>query len=132
VKCSPKKLHIYLKRIDNNKNKNRKIELGEHFIPEGRSVPNNQALLGYKKGDNNKMNINQFTFNRRSMRIVEIGNKNYISLSDLELKNRPDENRITAISVFSGSGYLPLEIIPLENAINLTENTKLKEFLESM
>ena len=78
------------------------------------------------------MNINQFTFNRRSMRIVEIGNKNYISLSDLELKNRPDENRITAISVFSGSGYLPLEIIPLENAINLTENTKLKEFLESM
>ena len=66
------------------------------------------------------------------MRIVEIGNKNYISLSDLNLKNRPDESIITAISVFSGSGYLPLEIIPLENAINLTENTKLKEFLESI
>lgn len=78
------------------------------------------------------MNINQFTFNRCSMRIVEIGNKNYISLSDLNLKNRPDENLITAISVFSGSGYLPLEIIPLEVAINLTENTRLKEFLESI
>ena len=78
------------------------------------------------------MNINQFTFNRCSIRLIEINNKNYISLSDLDLKSRPDENQITAISVFSGSGYLPLEIIPLEVAINLTENTRLKEFLESI
>ena len=78
------------------------------------------------------MNINQYTFNRCSMRLIEINNKNYISLGDLELKSRPDENLITAISVFSGSGYLPLEIIPLENAINLTENLKLKDFLESI
>ena len=78
------------------------------------------------------MNLNYMTFNRRPIRLIEIENKNYISLSDVNLKNRPDESIITAISVLSESGYLPLEIIPLENAINLTENLKLKEFLESI
>lgn len=83
-----------------------------------------------QKGDKNKMNLNYMNFNRRPIRLIEIENKNYISLSDLNLKNRPDKNLITAISILSESGYLPLEIIPLENAINLTENTRLKEFLE--
>ena len=78
------------------------------------------------------MNINQYTFNRCSMRLIEINNKNYISLSDLNLKNRPDESIISSISILSEMGYLPLEIIPLENAINLTKNLKLKEFLESI
>ena len=66
------------------------------------------------------------------MRIVEIGNKSYVSLYDLNFKNRPDEKLINGISILSESGYLPLEVVPLEVAIELTTNTKLKEFLKGM
>ena len=78
------------------------------------------------------MNVNYMTFNRCPMRIVEIGNKSYVSLYDLNLKSRPDEKLINCISVLSESGYLPLEVVPLEAAIELTTNAKLKEFLKGM
>jgi hypothetical protein len=66
------------------------------------------------------------------MRIVEIGNKSYVSLYDLNLKSRPDEKLIHGISVLSESGYTPLEIIKVADALELTTNTKLKEFLQGM
>ena len=75
------------------------------------------------------MNVNYMTFNRCPMRVVTIGNKSYVSLYDLNLKIRPDEKLINGISVLSETGYLPLEVVPLEAAIELTTNTKLKEFL---
>lgn len=75
------------------------------------------------------MNVNYMTFNRCPMRVITIGNKNYVSLYDLNLKSRPDEKLINGISVLSESGYLPLEVVPLEAAIELTTNAKLKEFL---
>lgn len=75
------------------------------------------------------MNVNYMMFNRCPMRIITIGNKNYVSLHDLNLKSRPDEKLINGISVLSESGYLPIEVVPLEAAIELTTNEKLKEFL---
>ena len=75
------------------------------------------------------MNVNYMMFNRCPMRVITIGNKNYVSLYDLNLKNRPDEKLINGISILSESGYLPLEVVPLEVAIELTTNTKLKQFL---
>lgn len=71
-------------------------------------------------------------FNRCPMRIVEVKNEKYVSLYDLNLKTRPDEKLINGISVLSESGYLPLEVVPLEAAIELTTNAKLKEFLKGM
>lgn len=78
------------------------------------------------------MNLHYMTFNRCPIRIVEIGNKNYVSLYDLNLKIRPDEFLISSISILSEHGYLPLEIIPLEVAINLIENEKLIKLLKSV
>ena len=75
------------------------------------------------------MNLNHMMFNRCPMRIVEVKNEKYVSLYDLNLKTRPDEKLINGISVLSESGYMPLEIIKVEDAIALTTNTKLKEFL---
>lgn len=72
-------------------------------------------------------------YNHTEFTFATINNVEYVSLGSLRLKNRPDEKLINGISVLSESGYLPLEIIKVEDAIELKElKDQTKQFLKGM
>lgn len=71
-------------------------------------------------------------YNHTEFTFATINNVEYVSLRSLRLKNRPDESLIKQTLFLDSYGYLPLEIIKVEDAIELTTNTKLKEFLGAM
>jgi hypothetical protein len=49
------------------------------------------------------------------------------------MKNRPPNGLIVSVSVLSESGYLPLEIIKVADALELTElKDQTKEFLKGV
>lgn len=72
-------------------------------------------------------------YNHTEFTFATINNIEYVSLRSLRLKNSPPNGLIISISVLSEGGYLPLEIIKVEDAIELTElKDQTKQFLKGM
>lgn len=70
-------------------------------------------------------------YNHTEFTFATINNVEYVSLRSLRLKERPPQGLIVSVSVLSESGYLPLEIIKVADAIELTElKDQLKQFLK--
>lgn len=75
------------------------------------------------------MNRRVSYFKHTPFNFVTINNVDYVSLSSLRLKDRPDEGEILQTFELTATGCNPFEIIRITAAINLVKDESLKEYL---
>lgn len=76
------------------------------------------------------MNRRVSYFKHTPFNFVTIDNVDYVSLSSLRLKDRPDEGEILQTFELTATGCNPMEIIRITAAINLVKDESLKEYLK--
>lgn len=75
------------------------------------------------------MNRRVSYFKHTPFNFVTIDNVDYVSLSSLRLKDRPDEGEVFQTFELTATGCNPFEIIRITSAINLVKDESLKEYL---
>lgn len=76
------------------------------------------------------MNRRVSYFKHTQFHFVTINNVDYVSLSSLRLKERPDEGEVFQTFELTATGCNPFEIIRITSAINLVKDEALKEYLK--